>query len=234
MRTDDKIHLLKAKDIASLSIPMLMTNSMQFFISQTSVVMLGIFHGESDVGYYSIAVKLATLTSFALVAINSMIAPKFSELYHVEKMEELFHVARKSSKLIFWTAVPILMVLVIFGSLILRWCFGKDFTVAYPAMLLLVAGQFVNAISGPTQLFMSMTGHQKVLRDIIFVAALINIGLSVLLIPKYAINGAAVAGMVSLSYWNIHALLFIKFTYGRSIGYIPLCRQHATHNVRKT
>ena len=35
------------------------------------------------------------------------------------------------------------------------------------------------------------------------------------------IIGAAFAGMVSLSFWNIYTLIYIKLKYGRSIGYLP-------------
>jgi O-antigen/teichoic acid export membrane protein len=187
--------------------------------------MLGIYRSESEVGYYSIAVKLATLTAFVLQAINTMAAPKFSELYHTGKMDELFHVARKSTKLIFWTTIPILVVLVLFGKPILGLLFGRDFTVAYPAMVLLIVGQFANSISGSTGNFMNMTGRQKIFRNIIFLSALINIVLCFVLIPRFGINGAAFAGMISLSFWNIYTLIYIKIHFGSSIGYIPTWRR---------
>jgi len=224
MRPDDAVHSMGIKDIASLSFPMLMTTSMHFFTGQIGVIILGMFRSESEVGYYSVAVKLATLTAFVLQAINSMAAPKFSELYHTGRMDELFHVARKSTKLIFWTTAPILLVLVLLGRPILGLAFGNDFAVAYPAMVLLVIGQFVNSISGSTAHFMNMTGCQGVFRNIIFAAAVINVALSVVLIPRYGINGAALASMISLGYWNIRTLLFIKFKYGSTIGYFPLLR----------
>jgi O-antigen/teichoic acid export membrane protein len=224
MQADDAVQGMSVRDILSISTPMLMTASMNFFIGQTGVILLGMYRTASEVGYYSIAVKLATLTAFVLQAINSMAAPKFSELYHSGKTDELFHVARKATKLIFWTTAPILVMLIALGKPILLFFFGEEFTVAYPALVILVVGQFVNAISGSTGFFMNMTGHHKAFSNIISVSALLNGLLSIALINRYGINGVAFAGMISLSFWNIYTLAYIKNKLGRSIGYMPILR----------
>ena len=221
MTPGDTVHALSSPRILSVSLPMLMTATMMFFISQTGVLMLGMFRTEAEVGYYSIAVKLANLTTFVLQAVNSMAAPKFSELFYTDKMNELFYVAKKSSKLIFATTTPIMFCFLIFGKPILNMLYGHNFTVAYLALILLVIGQFVNSISGATGMFMNMTGNQKVLRNIMSVAAVINIGLNLLLIPRLGINGSAISAMISLSFWNIAILVYIKIKFGRTTGYFP-------------
>jgi O-antigen/teichoic acid export membrane protein len=222
MASNDTVHSMPAREILSISLPMLMTRTMYFVIGQTGVIMLGMFRSEAEVGYYAIAVKLATLTAFILQAINSMVGPKFSELFHSGRMDELFHVARKSAKLIFWTTSPVLLGFVVFGKPVLNIAFGSAFGVAYPALVLLVIGQFVNSISGATGLFMNMTGNQTIFRNIVFIAAATNIGLNLLLTPEYGIYGAAVAAMVSLIAWNITTLLYIKMKFGKTTGYFPL------------
>lgn len=207
--------------ILSISTPMVMTTSMQFFIGQTGVVMLGMFRTEEEVGYYSIAVRLAALTVFIIKAINAMAASKFSELYHTRDEGELLRVARKSSKLIFWTTVPVLAVLLVFGRLILGLLYGSEFTVAYAAMAVLVIGKFVSSISGSTGIFMNMTGNEKEFRNIVLGATVLIIILGFTLIPTFGIEGAAVAATVSLAFWNLGTLWFIKRKFGRSIGYVP-------------
>ena len=221
MQSQDIVQLMTARRIFSISFPMLMTSTMTFINGQTGVILLGMFRSEVEVGYYAIAVKLATLTAFMLSAINSMAAPKFSELYHSGKIDELFYVAKKSAKLIFWTTTPILLGLVVLGRPILKIFFGQEFAVAYPALLFLVLGQFVNSISGSTGYFMNMTGNQNIFRNIMFFTALANIGLNLLLIPAYGIYGSAMAAMVSLSFWNISTLIYIKMKYGKTTGFFP-------------
>jgi O-antigen/teichoic acid export membrane protein len=222
MRPEDEVLTMPASSILSISLPMLMSRTMTFVIGQTGVIMLGMFRTEAEVGYYTIAVKLAMLTSFVLQAINSIIAPKFSELFHSGKMDELFYVAKKATKLVFWTSVPILLGLVLLGKPLLGYFFGWEFAAAYPALVLLVLGQFVNSISGSTAQFMNMTGNQNVFRNTILGAAIVNVSLNLLLIPKLGIIGAATAAMASITFLNITTLLYVKTKFAKTTGYLPL------------
>lgn len=218
---EDTFHSMPVKEILSISMPMFMTVTMNFVIGQTGVIMLGIFRSEAEVGYYAIAVKLATLTSFVIAAIATMSAPKFSELFYSDNMDELFYVAKKATKLIFWTTAPILACLIFLGKPVIALLYGDAFTVAFSAMVLLAIGQFVNSVSGLTSTFMNMIGHQKILRNIEVFSALSNIVLNILLTPAWGLTGAATAGMICMSFSNIIILFFIKIKYGKSIGYCP-------------
>jgi len=209
------------KSILSVASPMFISASMMFVIANTGVIILGIYRSEEEVGYYSAAVKLATMTTFILNSINSMAAPKFSELFHTGRIDELFHVARKSSKLIFWTTLPILLALVSLGIPILSLLFGRAFVAAYPALVLLATGEFVNSVSGSTGFFMNMTGQEKVLRNIVVGTCALNILLNFASVPSLGILGSALAAAVSTSLWNVAVLLYIKRKYGRTIGYLP-------------
>lgn len=221
MQRMDKVQPMATREILSLSLPMLMTATMTFIMGQTGIVLLGMYRSETEVGYYAIAVRLATLTAFVLSVITTMVGPKLSELYHSGQMDELFYVAKKSSKLIFFTTTPILLGLIILGKPLLRIAFGVEFIVAYPAMLLLIAGQFFNSISGANSLFMNMTGHHNIFRNIVVLAALTNVGLNLLLTPKYGIYGAAIAAMTSIIGWNAATLFFIKYKFGEMVGFFP-------------
>jgi len=224
MKCQDTIQPMSIKEIISISLPMLMTATMAFVIGQTGVIMLGMFRSETEVGYYAIIVKLATLTVFILNAVNSMAAPKFSELFHSNNMAELLYVAKRSAKLIFWTTAPILIGLVVYGKFVLRVFFGPEFVVGYTALMLLTFGQFINAISGSTGVFMNMTGHQNAYRNIVFCAAIMNVSLNLILIPSFGMFGAAFTGMGSLIFVNIATLIFIKSQYKVIIGYLPCLR----------
>jgi O-antigen/teichoic acid export membrane protein len=222
MGPNDTLHNMSGRNILSISLPMLMTTTMGFLIAQTGVVMLGMFRSEAEIGYYAIAVKLANLTAFVLQAINSMAGPKFSELFHSDKLDELFYVAKKSAKLIFFTTTPILAGLLVLGKPLLRIVFGHDFVVAYPALALLALGQFANCISGSSGMFLNMTGNQNVFKNIMIITAGLNISLNLLLVPRLGINGAAISAAVSLSFWNIASLVYMKIKFGKTTGYFPI------------
>ena len=218
----DPLQPMPIKDILSISLPMLLTSTMAFVIGRTGVIILGMFRPEAEVGYFAVAVKLSSLTLFAISSVDSLAAPKFSELFHLGKMEDIFHIAKKSAKLIFWTTTPLLLILLIFGRAIISLLFGHNFMVAYWAMVLLVIGRFVSSISGSTAMFMNMTGHHKLFGNIMLIAAISNIILNLIFIPQMGFYGAALAAMICISFYNITPLIYIKLKYGKTVGYLPV------------
>lgn len=222
MLPEGPVHPTSLGDILKLSFPMLLSATMTLVIAQTGVIILGMYRTEAEVGFFFVAIKLSTLTILVLSAINSMAAPKFSELFHTGQTDEVFRVAKKSTKLIFWSTAPILLALVLLGKPLLKFAFGPEFAAAYIPLILLVGGQFVNSISGSTGIFMNMTGHQTAFRNIMLASAVLNLTLNLALIPRYGSVGAALAAAITVSSWNACTLLFIRLRYGRTIGYFPL------------
>jgi O-antigen/teichoic acid export membrane protein len=222
MQPKDEVVDIPTGKVLSLSFPMLITVTMTLIIGQIGVMMLGMFRSDAEVGYYAVAIKLATITSFVLTAVNSIAAPKFSELYHSHNIDTLFCVARKSTRFIFWTTAPILIFLTIMGKFVLSFLFGEEFIAAYPPLIFLILGQFADSVSGSTGYFMNMTGNHKTFRNIMIAAAILNIFLNSALIPQFGIQGAALSGMTCMIFWNVSTLIYIKIKYGQTISYTPL------------
>jgi len=213
--------------VAGLALPMFLTSAMSIVIGQTDTVMLGAMRSEGEVGVYQIALRLGLLAAFILNAVNTMVAPKFSEIYHGGDREALVQLSTQCSRLIFWSTVPVLAALVVLGPWILGW-FGPEYPAGYSALLFLAAGQFVNSMSGSVGYFLNMTGDHKVFRNIIMTAAALNVLLNWLLIPRFGIEGAALASMIAVVVWNLASVFYIRRRHGFYIWYLPgLARRRA-------
>ena len=139
-------NILRYKEILKVSLPMLLTSSMTLVMGWTDIIMLGVFMSEEEVGVYSVVVKIAVITSIFLMAINTIAAPKFSELYSKRDMEGLKNIAQSSTKMIFYSTLPIILVLTLFPKFILG-IFGEDFIIGIGALWILMFGQLVNTIT---------------------------------------------------------------------------------------
>ena len=212
---------IKLRSILDVSLPMLLSSSMFLIMNWTAIIMLGMFKTDAEVGIFNVAVKIATFASITLIAINSIAAPKFAEFYGKRDMKGLRKIAQQSTKIIFWTSFPILLVIFLFPSFILG-IFGQEFKTGVYALILLTIGQFINAISGSVGFILQMTGKQKVFQNIIFIATLINIILNVILIPRYGINGAAFASMISMGLWNLSSVIYVKLYLNIVTLYVPI------------
>lgn len=211
------------KKIIKVSLPMLMTASMFMVTGSVDKLMLGYFMSPKEVGIYSVAFRVAILTSMILMAINTIVAPKMAELYWAKRFDELKDVIRFSAKLIFFTSFPFLFVFIIFAKPILL-LFGQEFVAGQWVLITISAGEFINAATGPVGYFLDMTGLQVVRRNLVFLYMVMNVALNYILIPEYGYNGAAIATAFTNGLFNVVALVYVWMKRGIFTGYIPFVR----------
>jgi len=191
---------------------MLISGSILLLMGNIDSFMIGIFSDNiADVGIYNIAVRISTVTSIILFSVNSFVAPRISELYSNNNYKELNSIIRNSTRIIFIFTIPFVCTLILIPKYLLSF-FGNDFIIGYKALIILSIGQFINAFSGSVGYIMQLTNHEKSFQNIVIIALLINILLNILLIPIYSINGAAFASMVSLVFWNLSCIIYIRNT----------------------
>ena len=221
---DEQIEELKYSEILKVSIPLMFAQSVQFIMSWTDKLMLGNIMGSEEVGIYFTAFKLSMFASIALMAVNSIASPKFAELYGKKDFDGLKNVAHQSSKMIFLATLPLVLVFFVFPEFLLG-LFGDEFKVGVNAFLFLSFGNLISSLSGSAGNILQMTGKQVIFMNVLFVGAIVNVLLNFFLIPKFGINGAALASMISLSMWNLIMVYFVKREFGFYTFYIPFLKR---------
>ena len=206
------IIIFTKKEILSTSYPMMLSSSILLLMAWADTIMIGIFKTEVDVGFYNVALKLAMLASIILGSVNSILAPKISETFNNNKIDEFKVLIKQSTRIIFFISLPILIVLFLFPEFLLS-LFGQEFVIAKTTLLILLIGQAVNAMSGSVGLILQMTGKEKVYQNILLIALVFNIMLNLFLIPKFGIEGAAIASAFSFLFWNLSSVLYIYKRY---------------------
>jgi O-antigen/teichoic acid export membrane protein len=212
-----EVHL---KGLLTVSLPMFFTSSMSYILQWTGLIILGIYRPAWEIGVYTVAFKVSLITGIALFAINSIAAPKFAELFSKNNMKDLENIVHQSTRLIFWTSAPFLILFLIFPTFFLG-LFGQEFVFGKWTLIFFTIGQFINAISGSVGLILQMTGKQKVFLNIIITSTVINIILNVILIPKFGITGAAISSMISMVVWNLISIIMVRKYYMILTLYIP-------------
>jgi len=202
-------------DVIKYSFPVLISNSMLLLIQWIDIIILGYFETSNTVGIYSVVMKISLFSSVILFSINSIVASEFSRLYSLDKMVDLRVLIRKSSKIIFFITIPVLILIVYFSKSILGY-FGYEFIMANKTLYILVAGQFINVLCGSVGYILMMTEKQNIFKNIMIFSTCVNIILNIVLIPKYSINGAAIASSISLILWNVISFSYIYRKYNIS------------------
>lgn len=203
-----KLNLSKNKNynfsyyqIFARSYPMALSAIAYFIMQSVDIIILTAYEGFESIAYYSVAVKLATVTALALMSVNIVVAPKIAEIYSTNDFEKLNKLINDSARIIFIISIPILIILFVFSDFMLG-LFGANYVLARDALLLLLGGQFFSSLCGPGAIYLNMTGKQKKLNTILILGLGINVVLNLMLIPIYGIEGAAAATLISMIFWN--------------------------------
>ena len=210
-------------NLLKVSIPLMFAQSVQFVMSWTDKLMLGSLATLEEVGIYHTAFKLSMFAAVALMSINSIASPKFAEMFANNDMIGLKKIVRQSTKMIFWTSVPLVVVFFMFPEFLLG-LFGKEFEVGVTAFIFLSCGKLFSSFSGSVGNILQMTGNQNILAKILLFAAILNIVLNLYLIPKYGIDGAALSSVISIVVWNSGMILAVKKKLGFYTFYIPFMK----------
>ena len=203
-----KKYLSSYKDLIIFSYPLLMSGLLHFFINKTDIFMIGYFLNTSDVGVYTIALKIGTLTNFVLIAFNTIFAPNITSLYYNDQLTKLRKLYQVITKWIFGINIFVFSLILLLTKEIMT-VFGTEFIVGTIALILIAIGQVVNASVGTAGSVNIMTGYPKSELYISVIVFSINITLNYLLIPIYGIEGAATASLVSVSVMNILRLIIL-------------------------
>lgn len=156
------------------------------------ILVLGKLGSATDVGIYAIAVRLAMLTSFILLASNSYAGPYFAAAYAKRDLDALHLLAIRSAQVTALAATPLLILFVALPSTLLGF-FGREFIAGAPVLMVLAVGQFVNVVTGSAGQVLIMAGHERDMRNASFLAAAVTIAGLVALVPKWGALGAAMA-----------------------------------------
>jgi len=184
---------------------------------QAATIFLGVWGTVEDVGIFNIANRLASLLLFPLMAMISILTPKFSEMHKAGDIDGLRKSSQKSSKFLLLFAVPIALVVGLNAEWLLS-IFGEGFKEGAFILQILLIGVVVNAATGAVAELLMMTGNEPLVRKIMLLSAGIQLLLCVMLIPKYGMTGAACATVLGGVLWNFGMVLTVK----KVLGYWPI------------
>ncbi|WP_406828067.1 oligosaccharide flippase family protein [Microbulbifer sp. ARAS458-1] len=173
----------------------------------------GAFVSSEAVAQLAVAQRTALLTSFVLMAVNLVVAPRFAAMSKQEKFAELEKLALTSVKLMALFALPIVAVMLVFPEFLMG-LFGEGFSGGAHLLQILVIGQFVNVLTGSVGYLLTMSGHEKDFRNTVLISGPVAVGLAFALTPVWGATGSAVATAVAVATQNLIAVWQVKRRLG--------------------
>lgn len=218
--------------ILSVAFPMLFTYLGFFITNFADAYMLPFYTSTESLGIYKTCANVSSIAAMGLVAMNTTIQPKISQLYYQGKKEEVKNLCVRFARLIFLMNIPI-FAMIIFGShYMILFAYGEEFVPGAFALSILAVGQIFNVGCGPVAQLLNVTGYHKQFRNISLIGAFVNLIGIFILIPIWGIEGAAVANAISMAVWNIVGTIYIKKKFGYYIAYVPFINLNKNSSIQ--
>lgn len=189
------------------SLPFVAISFFNILLNQLDILMISNIQGNTDTGIYTAAVKVSGLAVFILTSINFVIAPVISGLYAKRDLSRLAKMLSITAKLTTLGALVVLVILTLYGEDILLM-FGKEFSAAREVLIILLVSQIVNIGSGSVGFLLNMSGRQMYSVKALALSSVVNIIANAFWIPRYGIEGAAYATLISTMVWNLYLVFF--------------------------
>ena len=193
----DRLTVRYAREIFQYSFPLVMSQAVLLALSYADILMLGYYLESDQVGIYKVILNGAYLTTFVYMSLAAVFKPMVSGLLALnqkETVQSLFRILNRWS--IFFNGFLILVVL-LYGQSAIRLAFTDVYVVGYTAMLILSIGYMGSSSFGHATELLEAMGKTKTIMIVSIGVSLLNVGLNMILIPQYGLNGGAIATAVA-------------------------------------
>jgi O-antigen/teichoic acid export membrane protein len=183
--------------------------AVDFALSQTDKIVLGYYLAPKQVGIYATAMTLVSFVPIALQSVNQIFSPIIAELHAGGNRFLLQRLYAALTKWIVILTIPLALTIAILARPLMG-IFGPSFLPGAVVLAIGATGQVINCAVGSVGFLLLMSGHQMEMIKIQATNAGLMIGLSLLLVPRLGMTGAALASAITLATTNIWSLAAVR------------------------
>lgn len=198
------------------SLPLMVVAGMEDLLIYTDVLVLGAMLEPEQVSIYFAAARALALANFVYYAFYFVSARGFSISNALADREQLQQAVWAATRATFWFTALAVAATLAAGPWLLA-AFGEGFAGGYPVMWILGAGLLARGLAGQSAELLITTGRQREILIAGMTAVLFNVGLSVLLIPHFGIEGAAAATAAAMVVRSLMQCLAVRRSLNLSV-----------------
>jgi O-antigen/teichoic acid export membrane protein len=198
--------------IARYCSPFLFGLTVNGIATRSDILLLGYYCSAHQAGLYAASLLTAAILILVLQSVESIIAPHLSEALAAGDHAGLRDLYALALRWVFVLALPLFIVFVLFPGEIVG-LFGNPFKSAATCFAILALAKFVDLATGSANYILLLSGRSGQVTKIETANGFLQIALNLALIPKYGIEGAALALLASTVAVNLIRLGTVYFHY---------------------
>ena len=199
------------KKLIKDAVPFGLVNVFVIIYFKIDSVMLGTMKTQKIVGYYNASYRIIDVfTALVPSIIFTVIYPKMSA--YIELPEKLKSVYIVSFKISLIAGLIISVITVFFARYFVLFIYGRGYYNGVDSLKILVWAFFFICVSSITSGLISSINRQALVTVVAGFGAVINICLNFILIPRFSLNGAAFATVITeLLMFLIYFIMTVRF-----------------------
>ena len=190
--------------------PFLLSSAFVVVYFRIDITMLSIMKGDAVVGWYSASYNLIDAIISLTMALNAALLP-VAILYYNESKEKLIRLYRTAAKVLFTVSLPIAVGGTLLAQNIILFLYKEKYynsIIALQILLWALIPLFINYLLGNLLIAIK---KEKYGVPALFINCIVNVGLNLILIPKYSYVGAAISTVVSeIVYFSMYYCIISK------------------------
>ncbi len=192
-----------SREAVLFALPMLGAGLSVQLLMWIDTFMLSWFNSAKDVGLYNAALVFRPLLLIPLLSIVFTYLPIASRLFADDNLSGMRQTYATVTKWGFALSLPFFFFFTIAPNLTLNLTLGSEFAPASTTLRLIALSAIVHVMTGPNGQTLVAIGKPQLVFYVRITAVAINLVANTLLIPKYGIEGAATATLISMMFSNL-------------------------------
>ena len=179
------------KEMARFAISTNLSGTVKMVASESEPLWIGFFLDKNAVGLYKLALAIVNPLMMPITPFISTTFPELTRSIVSKKWHQLRKLLKRVTLVSTAWTMFVILVMATLGKWLIGLIYGMEFVPAYPATMILLLGfGFSNIFFWNRSLFLSF-GKANIPLYVLFAAAVVKIGLSFWVVPRFGIIGEA-------------------------------------------
>ncbi len=177
--------------LLAFSLPASMTGVLGVLSLWINRLIVGHYRLPAEVGIYQAASYIPVSVAIVVDAVGAIFSPMAADLSQRSQLAMMQELYKVSTKWTLYAVIPLILIMCFAPVELMTVLFGTSYAAGAHVLVIMAVGQLLNAASGCVGILLVMSGHQKITSAVFAAMFALNLLLSVLLIPRWGIAGAA-------------------------------------------
>jgi len=206
--------------VLEYSIPTAATRAGVVLDSRVDSLLLGVLAGPVAVGFYTVARQIADVCIVPAQSVGYTITPALGEQKAADQASRAARLYERSLENVLLLYIPAGVGLVLVAEPAIRYVFTADYLGAVPVVQLFSLFILVRAVHKITGSGLDYLGLARIRAIARTTTALGNVGLNVLLIPRYGAVGAGLATVTTYTLYTLVNVYYIHREFSLRLGFL--------------